>query len=440
MTAPTLTDQHEQALAARKPPNTRDALMRLLGRAFEGTPGRLRLLGVLSVLACVLFSVFAFASATTRSGALANAKADANQLVRIQTIHTNLVAADASLTNAFLVGGLEPAGERNAYQQGIATASKTLSEASGADASDAAVLADVNDVITSYSGLVESARSNNRQGFPVGAAYLRQAITLLHDKALPLLQSLAVSEHYRVDRAYAASAHAGYWLLAGLATALAVLLCSLIWVARRTKRVLNVGLAAAAVTVLVVGALLTGLMAWSQSKANRTRDGSYFATLELASTRIDAFDAKSAESLTLINRGSGQADEADFATLAANAALVLQDATDRGGAAEAAASHAFAAYTSVHKRIRAFDDGGNWDQAVALATAPIGNQDTANSTFAAFDRTSADALNAQVARVNSEVTSARSPLTWFGWIALLLGLAAAVAAWRGIADRLREYR
>ncbi len=50
--------------------------------------------------------------------------------MRIQTIRTNLVKADANATNAFLVGGLEPPAVRDAYTNGIATAARTLAEAS----------------------------------------------------------------------------------------------------------------------------------------------------------------------------------------------------------------------------------------------------------------------------------------------------------------------
>jgi len=111
------------------PPQTRQVVVRAARNAFAGTPGRLRLAGVATVLACLVFGLFAFVAATTRANALANARADAAQLVRVQSIRTNLVFADANLTNAFLVGGLEPPSARAAYEQGIATASKTLADA-----------------------------------------------------------------------------------------------------------------------------------------------------------------------------------------------------------------------------------------------------------------------------------------------------------------------
>ena len=107
--------------------------------------------------------------------------------------------ADANATNAFLVGGLEPADARAGYVDGINTAAATLAAASNADSGSAAKLQAVNKVLTNYAGLVESARANNRQGFPIGAAYLRQASKSIRDDALPPLADLVSAERNRVD-------------------------------------------------------------------------------------------------------------------------------------------------------------------------------------------------------------------------------------------------
>ena len=173
----TLTAPGQPVTATAEPvtaPPSALAVARQAARAtFEGTPGRMRIYGAVAILGCLVFGLFAFIAASSRSAALSSARSDAAQLVRVQAIRTNLVFADANLTNAFLVGGLEPPTARKAYEQGIAAASTTLADASGVNTHDAAVLATVNDVITRYTGLVESAWSNNRVGFPLGAAYLR---------------------------------------------------------------------------------------------------------------------------------------------------------------------------------------------------------------------------------------------------------------------------
>ena len=416
------------------PPQTRQVVVRAARNAFAGTPGRLRLAGVATVLACLVFGLFAFVAATTRANALANARADAAQLVRVQSIRTNLVFADANLTNAFLVGGLEPPSARAAYEQGIATASKTLADAANDSTADAQVLGNVNQVITRYTGLVESARANNRLGYPLGAAYLRQATNLLRSDALPPLAALGQTEQARVNHAYSDSAGATAWLVAGLVIALVVLLVTQVWLSVRTRRTFNPPLIIATALVLVIGIAVAGVLAWSQGKAKDTRGGAYFATLGLATARIDAFDAKSAESLALIARGQGQAYNASFDNLSANVTAVLDDAARRGGADEKAAQERFRDYLAVHSRVRAADDGGHWDDAVKLATGQ------ANTVFQNFSDASGTALDRRSAQLRHNLSSARSPLPAFAWIGLIAGVAAAIAAGLGVAPRLREYR
>jgi hypothetical protein len=419
---------------AAAPPRTRQVVARATRTAFAGTPGQLRVAGIATVVACVVFGVFAFVAATTRANALSDARAAAAQLVRVQSVRTNLVFADANLTNAFLVGGLEPPSARAAYEEGIATASKTLADAASDSTADAKVLGKVNQVITRYTGLVESARANNRLGYPLGAAYLRQATNLLRTDALPPLAALGQTEQARVNHAYSDSADATAWLVAGLVIALVVLLVGQVWLSTRMRRTFNLPLVAATAVVLVIGIVLAGVMAWSQGKAKDTRSGAYFATDELATARIDAFDAKSAESLTLIARGQGQTYNASFDNLAANVTAVLNDAAQRGGADERAAQARFRDYLGVHTRVRAADDGGHWDDAVKLATGQ------SNAVFQTFSDASATALDRRSAQLRNDLSSARAPLPAFAWIGLIAGVAAAVAAGLGVSTRLREYR
>ena len=76
--------------------------------------------------------------------------------------------------------------------------------------------------------------------------------------------------------------------------------------------------------------------------------------------------------------------------------------------------------------------------AVALATGAK-NTDS-NAVFHRFDQASATALDQRAKQLRHDLGTARSPVTPFGWIALVIGVAAAVAAARGMSIRLREYR
>jgi hypothetical protein len=180
------------------------------------------------------------------------------------------------------------------------------------------------------------------------------------------------------------------------------------------------------------------VMFWSRSQANDARDGAYAQTVALATARINAFDAKSAEALTLINRGNGQPYEDRFQEVSKTALQAIdEDAAPFAGDAEQAETvTALQRYLTEHTAVRKLDDDGSWDQAVAAATG----DGAANTAFASFETVSGKALALQANGLADDLDDARLPLTALAWILLLSGLTAAAATWRGVNQRLREYR
>ena len=117
----------------------------------------------------------------------------------------------------------------------------------------------------------------------------------------------------RVQTEFGAVGRALLWLAVPGVLALVALGGALVWLARRTHRYVNLGLAGAAVAVLVglvAGWLVLGSVS---ARVEQVRDGPYAAALATAQARIAAFDAKANECLTLIARGSGAAFEEDLA-------------------------------------------------------------------------------------------------------------------------------
>lgn len=404
--------------------------------ALAGTPGSLRIAGLASVVVCLLFGFAAFGAVRNRANAIADARNHAAQLVRIQDIRSNATQADAAATNAFLVGGLEPADQRTAYEDGIAGATSDIASASAGSTSDASVLAKTNQVIAQYAGLIESARANNRQGFPVGAAYLRQASNLLRTEALPPLAQAVGVEQTRITKAYGNAARADAVLIASLVLAVIVLLFIQIWLSFKTRRMLNTNLAAATAIVVVGGVIGIGVMTLAEHSATDVRLGSLANTVALATARTDAFAGKSAESLTLINRGSGQPFEQQYQVVIKDANSAMSNLSDRPSVKGSVA--ALDAYDTAHHLVRTHDDAGDWDGAVRLATTadPHGTK----AAFAAFDSISHTSLTGQASHVSDSLNSARRPLGVLAVLLLLAGFASATLAWRGIANRLREYR
>jgi hypothetical protein len=394
------------------------------------TPRRLRRLSTGMILLCIAFGVIGALSLATLAFSLYRAEANTAQLIRVQNIQTNLLSADATATNAFLVGGLEPTKQRAAYDQAIASTGSLIAEAADAQPADAAALAALNREVVDYAATIEQARANNRQGFPVGAQYLRNASADLRADGLPVLDALVQTN---ADRAAQEMSSPAIFVFVGISLlTLAGLIATQVWVARRFRRRLNTGLAAATVLVLltfVVGVL--GLV----SVTNAVRDiqqGSFADVNAAAEARIEANNAKSNESLTLIARGSGSAFEK--AWLASTTAV--ESSLANGGAR--ALSEQWNAYTAVHTSIRKLDDSGQWDAAVTKATGA--GKDSANSTFAAFDTSASRALESASTRTAGGLAATQPGLV-IGAIAIFLaGLGAALLSRWGLAQRLKEYR
>jgi hypothetical protein len=178
------------------------------------------------------------------------------------------------------------------------------------------------------------------------------------------------------------------------------------------------------------------VVAWSKGKADDARAGPYRETVALATARIGGFDAKSAEALTHIARGSGAPFEERFKSTAGEASAAIDRDLRDAGSAEAETAAAFDKYVAEHEKLRALDDSGQHDDAVKAATG----EGAANQAFAEFERASSNALAAQAGDLSDDLNQAASPLVWVAWLLLLAGIAAAALAWRGVSQRLREYR
>jgi hypothetical protein len=414
-----------------------DEAMAAFRRAMSGTPGRLRVLALLAVAVSMIFAVVAFSTFGSTNEALRRGGENTSQLVRIQAIHTNLVRADAEATNAFLVGGLEPAEQRTNYTASLTEASRLIAEAARSQPADGPALGALNSSVLTYASLIEQARATNRQALPVGAQYLRVASSGLRSDSLPILDALVKANNARVSTEFDGATGASAFLVAGGVLTLSVLIGGMIWLARRTHRYVNAPLAAATGAVLVMLVVGSISLAAVGSRVNDVRDGSYAATLATATARIAAYDAKSNESLTLIARGSG----ATFEKAWVDSSKVVTDqsaASARLSSDATSMSGLWAGYVKTHTEIRKADNGGLWEAGVRQATGT--GPTSANATFDAFDSSSGAALTSSSKAAADSLDAPRTWLPFAAWLGLLVGIAAAVSAWWGVSLRLEEYR
>lgn len=401
---------------------------------FSGTPGRMRILGALAALACLAYSFTGIFSLIAVDDAVGRAGANTAQVVRAQAIYADLLKADASASNGFLVGGLETAGQRAAYDEAMHNVATTIAQAAQAQPADGTALAALNADVQSYAANIDQARAYNRQGLPVGAQYLKIASNGLRAQALPIVKAIADANKQRAEAELGGARNGVPVVLVGVAV-LAVLAAVGWWLARRTHRYVNLALAAAG--VIILGSLLAVFNAVGgvDNAMTTVRDGHYQAAVSLASARAAAYDAKANESLTLIARGSGAAFEKAYL---ASARTVGEEvaAAAKASPAQDGLTGDFGAYDTLHRKIRAADDSGQWDEAVKLATATASG--SANSAFTLFDDELKAGLDAEVKDAQAALAGADVP--WLPWTVGLCGIAGALLALRAMTKRIEEYR
>ena len=347
------------------------------------TPSRLRLLSLGVVLAGVLTGLVGALVFATLAYSLARAEADTAQLVRVQQIQTNLLIADAKATNAFLVGGLAPPAQQAQYDAALTATGALIAQAARAQPADADALAALNQQVVGLRRCDRAGQGEQPAGSPVGAQYLRAASAQLRADALPIADNLVAANADRAEDRMETWIGLVFVIVAALA--LTAFIVGQVWLANRFRRTFNRGMLLASVLLLALLAGGVALLLNLNSAVGSIRTGSFADVNTAAGARIEANNAKSNESLTLIARGSGAAFETAWKTSTAN---VTDDLSRLGPAAPTAEWNT---YLDVHKQIRTFDDGGQWEKAVALATGT--GPESANTAFSAFDARLADTLD-----------------------------------------------
>ena len=429
------------------------------------TPARLRSLLALLILLSLAWGVLAALTADQHASAAADVVAVSEPLsLDAEQIYTSLSDADATAANAFLAGGLEPTKARQRYQADITEAAIRIEAASALVGSSAARtqlpghlakqastagtavgddLAILSGQLPAYTDEVGTARADNRLGLPLGAAYLREASTLLRETLLP-----AASDIYTRESALLTSASAqatGLPLIvvavvAGLGLGY-VLFRSSRWLSRHTHRVVNYGLLLATLAGLVslvwlVSAFVVGRGDLLYAQQQGSAPAQAFARAEVA-----ALQAHADESLTLIDNSGEDSYQQDY--LAQQKLLgpgpgtllaAVQAAAGSGGPGRDVAAEARAWYQA-HATLRAKDDAGN--HADAVKSAQSGD---AATTFARLSTTLSEGINDHQAVFATSARSGRDAFTGLavGMIVASLVMVAG-CAW-GLSRRLGEYR
>jgi hypothetical protein len=373
--------------------------------------------------------------------------------VEAQQIYQHLSDADNTAATAFLAGGLEPPAARQRYLADIQAAGteieKATAEGGAALGSASTDLATLSADLPIYTGEIETARADNRQGFPLGAAYLREASGLMRSTLLPAAGDMYTTENAGLGAATAQATGRPFvyaTIAVGLGVVIVLALVS-VWLFRRTRRVVNGGLLLAGTAAVLALVWLVVACAGARSDLLTAQSRGSAPVEALARADIAALQAHADESLTLIDNGGDdtyqkaylQSQQAlgpgpgTLLTLAQTAAAGSQ----ASGAATAAVTDAHSWYTA-HLNVRKLDN--NASHALAVRSALGSGPGDAGTAFA---KLSADLAAGTAAGQATFATSASAGAGAFtgleaGVIAATLVMSFG-CAW-GLSRRLAEYR
>nr|WP_202453089.1 hypothetical protein [Streptomyces sp. SID4913] len=419
-------------------------------------PGRLRIIGAVLALLVLAFGAVAAVEINDRA-ASANDVVERSQPLSADAagIYRSLADADAAAASGFLAGPREPRAVHDQYVKDIEEASRLLVKAAAhTDTSSASgrEITTLNEGLPRYTGLIERARATNRQGLPLGGAYLRYANQQMSGQLLPAAERLYEAETGRLDRdQHSARAWPFFSLGIGI-VALAVLFWAQRRNYRRTNRVFNHGLlaATAAATVLLLWLAVGHTVARSDlaqadSHGQRSMD-------VLNRARIDSLKARADENLTVVARGAvltadGKSDkyETDYnagmkalGEELAEAAKLAEDTGDtEGGKPVAAAAKAVTEWQGRHRTARKADDSGDYDTALEQI---IGQKNSTGESFTKVDEALRTALDHEQSDFTRAAEDGRGALGGLPVGAAVLAVLGAVAAIVGVNRRLSEFR
>lgn len=405
-------------------------------RSERPTPAVLRALRTLTVLMTVVLALTAGAIMLQTRHAMTQGAADTEQYTRVHDAQSHLLSAHALASQDFLQQvSSRGTSSAEAFRGELAKAQELIMTSASEQPADRVVLQKAATAVLSYTERAQSARDANRQGLTVGTAQLAEAHRVLTDEALPSLRAASDANAERI--ASNATILSPWWLLGvGLLTVATLVLASYV-LARRTHRVLNIGLVLS--TLLALGAMYLGAQTMTvvNTDLRQMRDSNLATITQVASARSDAARAKANESLALVYRSSDSGQyERGWSTDSYHVRKAL--ATIPRDDDRTALTASFQQYVKAHRAIRDEVMGGSYDKAVQLASAS--GAGSANQAYADFTKAATEIVARHSQAAASTQRNLSSKLLTMAPICMLLALAAMSTATLGLNRRLREFQ
>lgn len=408
------------------------------------TPGRILAIGLALATLGVLTAFATSTAINSRQQALATVLNHTEPLsFAAGQLYTKLSVADAAAATAF-IAGTEPEPVRQRYEQALTDASVALTQASSGltDPTMQELLGRINARMAVYTGLIETARTNNRAGNPVGSSYLSEASALMQDDILPDAQRLYEWASDRVDAATTVSTKIPAPAILVVATTIVFGAFASRWLARRTRRRINLGLVAGGLAILIMVGWVGTALIISTAGSRQAKGTSADSLRVITNLAITAQQARADETLSLIRRGDENARKQSYYHRMQTMDELLttylsrHDTVDKSDLVDA--DQLLARWQSADERINAYISVGNYQAAtqVALGTG----EDDSTPAFDKLEQALSSGLKASRNQLRGDIVSAQRVLsgTTVGGVVLSLGAALAVAL--GLWPRLSEYR
>jgi hypothetical protein len=408
------------------------------------TPGRILTIGIVLAALGVLS---AFATSTTinhRQQVLTTVLNHTEPLsFAAGRLYTTLSVADAAAATAFIAQA-EPRPVRLRYEQAITDAAVAVTRASSGLTDEPLVqlLGKINAELAVYTGLIEIARTNNREGNPVGSSYLSEASGLMQSTILPDAAQLYQATSERVDTETTASTEIPAPVILVVLTTVVFGAFSHRWLTQRTRRRVNPGLVVGALGILVM-VVWVGIALTISTTASRSAKVTAAESLRtVTNVAITAQQARADETLSLIRRGDEEVRKQSFYQRIDSMHQQLDQYMARNDAVDKpdleGADQLLVRWRQANDRLNAYISVGNYRDATQVALGS--GEDDSTPAFDKLEEKLGKAMDQSRTHLRNDVLNARSGLSGAQVGGVVLSLGAAIAVALGLWPRLKEYR
>jgi hypothetical protein len=407
------------------------------------TPTRLWLLLATAVAAVLTVGLITgFSLAGRESTAARTAQSTEALYTEVQNLSYDLADANATAATALLSGPEPTAAVSARYAADITGAEDLLAAASqrvAGDAYDSAELKFVAEQIPQYTGYIGQALAENRLGYPVAGAYLRQASQLLTGSLLVETGDVVKAQQRATTGGVGSASSFPLWIILFGLLGFVVLRVVARRVSRISRRRMNPGLFGAA--IVVVGLLGWSLFAFGGTGIAAGSANTDFTGITQAQNEIsDISLAETYTALQQIDRGEDQGADATAAGKALDAgAPEGGEGQSSDGAALIAAQATYTAFDTCMEKAIKLASAGEYQSAVD-ATVGTGGCDAGDATALHADLL--DVFDQSQTHFEQEMSSLGGLYAGSGAlpVGIAIGVLGALAAAYGVNRRLAEYR